>query len=78
VTYFVSALREVFDMFDKNGGGTINTNELDLALRSVDMFLKDTEIEEVLAMIDNHGMYVLTNKNYSINQFEHVLFGFQR
>ena len=45
----------MFDLFDSNGGGTIDADELDATLRSVDICLKADEIEEVLTVIDKDG-----------------------
>ncbi|KAK3736135.1 hypothetical protein QZH41_004642 [Actinostola sp. cb2023] len=51
----VNAFKEVFDLFDSNGGGTIDAEELDLALRSVDIQLSQDEIIEVLTSMDKDG-----------------------
>jgi len=50
-----SAFKEVFDLFDSNGGGTIDAEELDLALRSVDIQLSQEEIIDVLTTMDKDG-----------------------
>ena len=42
------SFREVFDLFDGNGGGTFDADELDQTLRSVDICLSKAEINEVL------------------------------
>ena len=55
VYFLVSAFREVFDLFDSNGGGTIDAEELDSTLQSVDIHLTQEEIREVLANIDVDG-----------------------
>ena len=49
------AFREVFNLFDINGGGTIDAVELDSALKSVDIKLARGEIEDVLHVIDEDG-----------------------
>ena len=45
----------MFDLFDSNGGGTIDAMELDETLRSVDISLAPEEITEVLDKIDKDG-----------------------
>ena len=58
--FFVTpAFREVFDLFDSNGGGSIDAEELDEALRSVDIELTREEIKDVLKTIDNDGELTL-------------------
>ena len=51
----LTAFHEVFNLFDINGGGTIDANELDSALKSVDIQLTRREIEDVLHVIDEDG-----------------------
>ena len=53
---FYTAFREVFDLFDGNGGGTIDAEELDETLRSVDICLESHQIAEVMLSIDHDGM----------------------
>lgn len=50
------AFREVFNLFDINGGGTIDADELDAALKTVDIHLSPQEIHDVLHVIDEDGM----------------------
>ena len=52
---FPPAFREVFDLFDSNGGGTIDAEELDLALKSVDIHLAQEDLQEVLGAMDKDG-----------------------
>lgn len=42
-------------MFDINGGGTIDADELNSALKSVDIQLTHQEIHDVLQVIDEDG-----------------------
>ncbi|XP_038071507.1 uncharacterized protein LOC119740312 [Patiria miniata] len=49
------AFKEAFDLFDSNGGGTIDAEELTEALSSVDIHLSVDEIKEVLQAIDKDG-----------------------
>ncbi|XP_020613007.1 calmodulin-like protein 12 [Orbicella faveolata] len=51
----VQAFREVFDLFDSNGGGTIDAEELDLALKSVDIHLSQEDLQEVVGAMDKDG-----------------------
>lgn len=46
----------MFNLFDINGGGTIDADELDSALRTVDIHLNPQEIHDVLHVIDEDGM----------------------
>ena len=55
VFYHFPAFREVFDLFDSNGGGTIDAEELDLALKSVDIQLSPDDLAEVLVTMDKDG-----------------------
>ncbi len=54
----ISAFKEVFDLFDSNGGGTIDAEELDLALRSVGICLSEDDIIGVLESMDKDGMTI--------------------
>ena len=45
----------MFDLFDSNGGGTIDAEELDLALKSVDIQLSSDDLAEVLTTMDKDG-----------------------
>lgn len=54
--FHVLAFREVFDIFDSNGGGTIDAEELDEALRTADIQLSKDEIDDVLTSMDKDGM----------------------
>lgn len=57
------AFREVFNLFDINGGGTIDADELDVALRTVDINLNPQEIHDVLHVIDEDGMQISSYYN---------------
>lgn len=45
----------MFGLFDVNGGGTIDAQELHSALKSVDIHLTKEEIEDVLCVMDEDG-----------------------
>ena len=51
----------MFDLFDSNGGGTIDAEELDLALKSVDIHLSQEDLLEVLGAMDKDGKSVFPN-----------------
>ena len=53
--FSVLAFKEVFDLFDEDGGGTIDADELDAAMKSVDCAMTPEEIAEVLSIIDEDG-----------------------
>ena len=48
----------MFDLFDSNGGGTIDAQELDEALQSADIHLTKEEISDVLNSMDKDGMLI--------------------
>jgi len=56
-----SAFREVFDLFDTNGGGTIDAEELDVALKSVGIQLTQVNLHEVLSAMDKNGKLLLAS-----------------
>ena len=45
-------MREAFDLFDKDGGETINTEELKCLLRCFDIRLSNTAIKLLIAQHD--------------------------
>ncbi|XP_035660758.1 uncharacterized protein LOC118405381 [Branchiostoma floridae] len=49
------AFREVFDLFDRTGGGTFDAEELDEALRSVNICLDKDELVDVIYGLDKDG-----------------------
>nr|XP_039253371.1 uncharacterized protein LOC120330477 [Styela clava] len=51
----ISAFKEAFDLFDKNGGGTIDALELQKTLESVGIFLEEDEIHDVMMRLDKDG-----------------------
>lgn len=77
----VTAFREVFDLFDSNGGGTIDAEELDLALKSVEIHLSQEELQEVLSAMDKDGngeidfhefLNLMTNTERFLEEFASV------
>merc|ERR1719402_1552656 len=51
----VSAFREVFELFDKNGGGTIDASELQKTLADVDINIDGPDLNEVMLTLDGDG-----------------------
>lgn len=51
----------MFDLFDSNGGGTIDAEELDLALKSVDIHLSQEDLQEVVGAMDKDGKKLFPN-----------------
>uniref|UniRef100_H2ZDZ9 EF-hand domain-containing protein n=1 Tax=Ciona savignyi TaxID=51511 RepID=H2ZDZ9_CIOSA len=51
----VSAFKEAFDLFDNNGGGTIDALELKETLESVGILLDEAEIHDVMMRLDKDG-----------------------
>ncbi|XP_062518901.1 uncharacterized protein LOC134194022 [Corticium candelabrum] len=46
------AFKEVFDLFDEYGGGTIEAEQLDATMKSVDITLTQEDIKSILQVID--------------------------
>ena len=49
----ISELKEAFQLFDRDGDGTISTDELGIVLRSIGQNPTDKEIEEMIAEVDD-------------------------
>jgi Ca2+-binding EF-hand superfamily protein len=45
-------IREAFDLFDADGGGTIDTAELKVAIRALGMEPTDEEVAKMIADVD--------------------------
>merc|ERR1712178_269846 len=69
----IRAFREVFDLFDGNGGGTIDADELDETLRSVNICLEPHQIAEVMLSIDHDG-----NGEIDFEEFLHLMTNTER
>ena len=48
-------VREVFDQFDSDGGGSIDSNELRLAMKSLGQSLTKAEAEALMLELDTSG-----------------------
>ena len=51
----------MFDLFDTNGGGTIDAEELDEALKSVGIQLTQVNLHDVLSTMDKNGTLLLAS-----------------
>ena len=51
----------MFDLFDTNGGGTIDAEELDVALKSVGIQLTQVDLHDVLSAMDKNGKLLLAS-----------------
>ena len=47
--------REVFNLFDKDGGGTISASELGTVMRSLGQNPSETEVENMIREVDMDG-----------------------
>lgn len=57
----------MFDLFDSNGGGTIDAEELDLALKSVDIHLSQEDLQEVVGAMDKDGKKTFSQRDKNDN-----------
>ena len=48
-------IREAFDLFDTDGSGTINMQELKVAMRSLGFEPKEGEVEKMVEEVDKDG-----------------------
>jgi len=51
----INAFREVFELFDKNGGGTIDASELQKTLADVGIEIDGADLHEVMLTLDGDG-----------------------
>lgn len=73
----VAAFKQVFDMVDKDGGGSIDADELYQAMRDLEPGLKLDEISEILDELDQDGngtidfeefLYMMTSMSMQIKE----------
>lgn len=50
-----SELREAFNIFDRDGSGTINADELRQVMKALGEDLSDAEIDEMIKEADKNG-----------------------
>lgn len=76
----IAAFRQVFDLVDKDGGGTIDAEELYQSMKDLDPSLKLKEIKEVIDELDQDGhgtisfqtfLYLMTSMNIQIRESVH-------
>jgi len=72
----IAAFRQVFDMVDKDGGGSIDADELYSAMKDLEPSLKLKEIKEIIEELDQEGngtidfdefLYMMTSMSMQIN-----------
>jgi len=72
----IAAFRQVFDMVDKDGGGSIDADELYGAMKDLEPSLKLKEIKEIIEELDHKGngtiefdefLYMMTSMSIQIN-----------
>merc|ERR1711924_162488 len=51
----VAEIKEAFDLFDTDGSGSIDTNELKVAMKALGMDAKSDEIRKLINDIDSDG-----------------------
>lgn len=63
--YVWTEYREAFDLFDKDGDGSITTSELGVVMRSLGQEPTVKELENMIKEIDEDGIYSIS-EIYSI------------
>ena len=53
--WYVTEIRETFDLFDSDRDGKVSTKEISVIMRSLGMLISDKELEELLARLDTDG-----------------------
>ena len=56
--YFYSEFRQAFKLFDKDGDGTVSTNELGVVMRSLGQSPTDEELQAMINEVDEDGKYI--------------------
>lgn len=51
-------LRETFLLFDKDGDGTVNCDELGTVMRQLGLEPSDEELRQMIAEVDEDGRYM--------------------
>jgi len=73
----IAAFRQVFDMVDRDGGGSIDAEELYLSMKDLESGLKLDEIKEILEELDRDGngeidfeefLYMMTSMSLQIKE----------
>lgn len=58
IFYVWTEYREAFDLFDKDGDGSITTSELGVVMRSLGQEPTVKELENMIKEIDEDGIYI--------------------
>ena len=53
--WYITEIRETFDLFDSDRDGKVSTKEISVIMRSLGMLISDKELEELLARLDTDG-----------------------
>lgn len=53
-------LRETFLLFDKDGDGTVNSDELGTVMRQLGQEPSEEELRQMIAEVDEDGRYICT------------------
>lgn len=51
----ISELKESFELFDRDGDGSISTKELGIVMRSLGQNATDTELADMVSQVDSEG-----------------------
>ena len=54
-----SEIREAFQLFDKDGSGSISTKELGMAMRSLGQNPTEDELMDMVNEVDENGLFVV-------------------
>ena len=58
---FFPGFKEAFQLFDKDGDGTISTKELGTVMRSLGQNPTEKELQDMVNEVDVDGTYVMTS-----------------
>ena len=65
-------INNAFLLFDKDGSGTIDVNELKEALKALGVFLKKDEVKEIMIKIDKDGSGTIDLKEFTSLMAEQI------
>jgi len=51
----IHQLKQAFKFFDKNGDGTISTEEIDIVMKSIGLQISKQELDDLMADLDENG-----------------------